>query len=123
MKAFSEGGSSVPCGTTGQLHTLTLPGQPDPPTGKVSQTRSATAELTWDHPSDDGGAPITGAIVEYRKGKTQIWKRLYDAETEAMVIRVPDLEKSVEYFFRIIASNEVGGGLPSNASKQLIYGK
>lgn len=57
--------------------TTTNPDRPDAP---VAVTAASTvplgAEVTWTRPGDDGGAPITGYTIEYRKQGASGWEAL-----------------------------------------------
>ena len=51
------------------------PGQP-----QIEEMYAQSADLSWTAPANDGGAPITHYVVEYKKkgqAKWQVWYLVY----------------------------------------------
>lgn len=77
-------------------------------------------DLKWTAPESDGGAPITGYVVEKRKKGTYKWHKAKEVSGPATSATVPDLEEREEYEFRVIAVNKAGPSEPSEPSRCVI---
>ncbi len=76
-------------------------------------------EVAWRKPSDDGGAPIKGYIVE-RKGKTdKKWNRVTKDLVKDTSCYDDKVVAGKEYEYRVIAVNEGGESPPSKESAML----
>ncbi|RWS15516.1 twitchin-like isoform X8, partial [Dinothrombium tinctorium] len=64
-------------------------------------------DLKWKPPLDDGGAPITGYIIE-KKEKFGNWEPCLETNTTAPKAKVEGLIKGKEYQFRVKAVNKAG---------------
>ena len=80
---------------------------------------SQALDVTWEAPASDGGSAVTGYKVQWKSGEED-----YDASREAAVsgrpsywvglwYRITGLTNGAVYTIRVIATNNVGGGLPS----------
>ena len=65
----------------------------------------------------DGGAPITGYIVEKREKGSPRWTKCSEVKGPDCKARAEDLDEGVEYEFRVIAVNDAGPGEPSLPSR------
>ena len=85
-------------------------GPPDAPTGpmETSNMDRTVVDLTWKPPASDGGAPVTGYIVERREPKRTEWTKL--DSTKNLTLTVRNLIEGNDYFFRVCAENEIGKG-------------
>ncbi|CAA98064.2 Twitchin [Caenorhabditis elegans] len=90
------------------------PGAPDAP--RVGKITKNSAELTWNRPLRDGGAPIDGYIVEKKKLGDNDWTRCNDKPVRDTAFEVKNLGEKEEYEFRVIAVNSAGEGEPSKPS-------
>ena len=86
--------------------TPSAPGAPRP----FPQSQSETITMSWQQPSDDGGAPILYYNVEERRGAQQ------RCDTNTCVFR--KLTNGSRYSFRVQAVNRVGPGEWSEESEQ-----
>src|SRR5699024_7708647 len=77
-------------------------------------------DLSWAPPANDGGAPITGYIIEKRKKGTHKWHKAKELKQPDTSATVPDLEEGEEYEFRVIAVNKAGPSEPSDPSRPVI---
>ncbi|RWS00286.1 twitchin-like protein, partial [Dinothrombium tinctorium] len=73
-------------------------------------------DLKWKPPLDDGGAPITGYIIE-KKEKFGNWEPCLKTDNAATKAKVEGLTKGKEYQFRVKAVNKAGPGEPSAPTK------
>lgn len=72
--------------------------------------------LSWRPPHQDGGAKIKGYLVEFRQKDEEEWtpaNSLPHPDTTYTVLGLTEME---EYYFRVIAVNEVGPSAPSRPS-------
>uniref|UniRef100_A0A0K2U6Y3 Uncharacterized protein n=1 Tax=Lepeophtheirus salmonis TaxID=72036 RepID=A0A0K2U6Y3_LEPSM len=88
------------------------------------------AELTWAPPENDGGAPITHYVIEYKEKNMTDWaegKSLTVAEVESMGNLVKGkqdgLIEGCEYQFRVRAVNKGGPSMPSPPSNPPMIAK
>lgn len=74
-------------------------------------------KLKWDPPLRDGGAPITGYIIEMKDKYSDNWAKAVETTGPAPTGTVPNLVEGNKYEFRVRAVNKAGPGEPSEASK------
>ena len=112
------------------MHRLNnfLPDEPDP-CGKpdILDWGPSHADLAWDPPAFDGGAPITHYIIEQKEKNMGQWvegKVLTVKEVEAMGNKIKGkidgLVEGCEYKFRIRAVNKGGPSKPGPPSDSMI---
>lgn len=123
--AENDAGVGEPSETTGHFKAkdpYDVPGRPDAP--EVTEITAESASLSWNPPSDDGGAPITNYIIEM-KTKTDVkWQVVSKGQTVTDTeFSVPGLREGPEYQFRVAAENKAGAGQPSEPSKAAKYGR
>jgi len=84
-----------------------LPTAPKPPV--VSEVHSTSCTVTYQPPRDDGGAPLTGYILEQRTpGPDSEWIRLNDIPVTDLQYTVDNLTPATEYEFGVAAVNKKG---------------
>jgi len=66
--------------------------------------------MTWKAPRSDGGALITGYVVERREGLRPAWKRVGETSSETLRYKATRLTEGSEYVFRVAAENAIGVG-------------
>lgn len=88
------------------------PGVPEPEDWDVDRV-----DLKWDAPKDDGGAQITGYIIEKKEKLTSHWEEAATTTSPQSRGRVTGLKKGSTYQFRVRAVNKAGPGEPSEPSK------
>ncbi len=87
----------------------------------VSNVQADGVTLTWTPPSKDGGAPITGYIIEKKEDKPDAdWSRVNIAPVPETTYRVARLLAGQSYFFRVMAINKAGVGPPSETKKPVL---
>ncbi|CAJ0936046.1 unnamed protein product, partial [Mesorhabditis belari] len=92
------------------------PGKPPPP--DIVDWDSNKVSLAWEPPSSDGGAPITGYIIEKKSKHGKEWQECAKVgpQCEADVL---NLKEGEEYQFRIKAVNKAGPGEASDPSQRV----
>lgn len=73
-------------------------------------------DLEWKAPSDNGGSPITGYIIQKKEKNSPFWTKAATVSGNATKATVPDLREGAEYEFRIVAVNKAGESEPSEPS-------
>lgn len=78
-----------------------------------------SCKLTWDEPEDDGGAKLTGYIVEKCEDNSGIWEPV-PVLGDNKEAQIKNLTPGHKYQFRIKAENPYGASLPSETNKGII---
>jgi alpha-tubulin suppressor-like RCC1 family protein len=100
-----------------------VPTPPGSPTWVHTVPLSAhSLQVSWLAPKFDGGSPITDYRVQYRKLRTDVWRTVSHAASDATSIVVRGLTESSTYEFRVFAINEEGAGLENIASTPVAVG-
>ncbi|EUB61845.1 Titin [Echinococcus granulosus] len=87
---------------------------------KGESAADGSARLSWQEPTDDGGIPLTGYIVQMRYANTTAWHKVVhlheptvDEDTDVILpttTPVIGLKRSNGYYFRVAAINRAGTG-------------
>uniref|UniRef100_A0A1A8Q8H0 Contactin 4 n=2 Tax=Nothobranchius rachovii TaxID=451742 RepID=A0A1A8Q8H0_9TELE len=101
---------------------LVVRGPPGPPTSiHVEEITDTTASLSW-RPGSDNHSPIMAHTIQARTPFSLGWQAVTTVPEvvggQQLTATVIDLNPWVEYEFRVLASNRVGTGEPSEPSKQ-----
>ncbi|CAH1969101.1 unnamed protein product [Acanthoscelides obtectus] len=95
--------------------------EPGPPgTPEVTDWDKDRVDLRWTPPTNDGGSPITGYVIEKKEKGSPKWIKAGETGPHDTSATVGDLDEGVEYEFRVRAVNDAGPGEPSQASKSVI---
>lgn len=91
--------------------SLFLSAKPDEPKGPIrfEEIDATTVTCSWDPPVRDGGAPISGYLVEQRDAHRPGWVPVCDSVSRPM-FRFENLIEGDEYVFRAAATNRYGTG-------------
>lgn len=81
---------------------------------EVSDIKKDSMLLTWEAPSDDGGSPITGYVIEKHDKEGVRWTRCNRQTVTDFTFKVTRLLESHLYEFRVAAENAIGVGEPSS---------
>ncbi|CAH1802732.1 unnamed protein product [Owenia fusiformis] len=102
---------SEPCPQFRAKNPWDIPGRPGTP--KVGEITNTSVSLTWGAPDDDGGAPITGYMVEYKSQTAFSWNAAHKDTIDERSFTVKDLKEDKLYDFRVMAVNKAGTGPPA----------
>ena len=87
----------------------------------VKDIRTTCCTLTYQPPSDDGGAPLIGYILERRTpGQDSEWIRISDAPIADLHYTVDGLTPDTQYEFRVAAVNMMCMSEFSRASTRIV---
>ena len=83
--------------------------------------------VKWTPPVSDGGAEITGYVVQQKEKLALRWTPVNEVPVTATSFKVTGLVQKNEYEFRVVAANKAGFGTPSDSSGVVLakppYGK
>uniref|UniRef100_A0A671TUY2 Fibronectin type-III domain-containing protein n=1 Tax=Sparus aurata TaxID=8175 RepID=A0A671TUY2_SPAAU len=86
---------------------------PSAPTNlEVKDVKRSSVSLSWEPPLIDGGAKISHYIVEKREQKRMAFTSVCTNCVRNSYI-ISDLQEGGRYYFRVLAVNELGVGLPA----------
>lgn len=117
VKAVNEEGDSQPLETDHDIlaknpfDVAAPPGLPE-----IVDYNKNSVKLKWDPPIRDGGAPITGYIVEVMDKDNGNFVKAVEVPGNACTATVPKLEEGQQYKFRVRAVNKAGPSDPSEAT-------
>ena len=84
---------------------MRLPSAPEPPV--VSEVHTTGCTVTYKPPQHDGGAPLTGYVLECRTpGPDSEWIRVNDTPVTDLQYTIDKLTPATEYEFRVAARNK-----------------
>ncbi|XP_065089532.1 twitchin isoform X13 [Ochlerotatus camptorhynchus] len=120
VSAINAEGESKPLEQDGDFIAKNPFDEPSAPQNcKATDWGPDFVKLAWLPPVSDGGAPVTGYIVEI-KDKYGEWERKMQVPADATTADVPDLMEGQKYEFRVRAVNDAGPSDPSNATPPII---
>lgn len=114
VKAFNDEGESEPLISTDPVlakdpyELADAPGQP-----KIVDWNEEKVNLTWQPPKNDGGAPITGYVIEMKDKNSTQWVPVLETDGPKPEAEVGGLEKGKTVQFRVKAKNKAGTSEPS----------
>ena len=98
-----------------------FPDLPTAPTGLTTEFISRdNVSLRWNRPSDTGGVPLSGYIIEQRDGRTGRWRVAAYADANRTFWTAHNLIQGYEYNYRVRAENPDGAGPPSTLSTPVV---
>lgn len=120
VAAVNAEGESEPLetfGTTLAKNPFDKPGKTSAP--EIVDWDKDHADLTWNPPANDGGAPIEEYIVEMKEEFSPFWSEAAVVPADKTAATVNGLKEGHKYEFRIRAKNKGGVGDPSDPSRTL----
>ena len=97
---------------------MCVPDKPMPPRNlRATETSTDYIVIEWDVPESDGGTPITGYVIEKRDAKRREYIYIADVAANVLTFKATRLFEGYEYFFRVIAENQVGPSDPCALAK------
>ncbi|XP_066526079.1 immunoglobulin superfamily member 22-like [Hoplias malabaricus] len=87
---------------------------------QISDVTKDSVTVTWAAPTQDGGAPVLGYVVERRKKGSTMWVSVSKEVIQGTQCAVNGLVEDMEYEFRVSAINRAGEGTPSAASNSVL---
>lgn len=95
------------------------PSQPGTP--EIKDVTRNSCVISWTEPSEDGGSPINGYLIEMKRQGRRNWSPVneFDLTLNNTGYTVSKLQDGNEYQFRVLAHNEAGNGAPSTASSKI----
>jgi len=95
--------------------SVSSPTSPTPPTGlAATAVSSSQINLSWNAPTDNGGSPITGYVIERSTNGGSSWSPPVNTGSTATSYSDTGLSPSTAYTYRVSAINSAGTSQPSN---------
>lgn len=82
----------------------------------MTDVDSESVTITWQPPYYDGGAPVTGYLVEKRERGSAFWSKVGTVSEVEREMVIKRLTNGSEYEFHISAENKSGLSRPSQPS-------
>jgi hypothetical protein len=112
INSIGTGSASAESSTTSSSSNI-----PSAPTSLAAVTASPTQiNLSWNPPSNNGGAAITGYKIEVKKGAGSYETLVANTQSTATSFTHTGLTKGTVYYYRVSAINSAGTGPSSDAS-------
>jgi len=107
--------SAVGTGSYSQTVQASPRGAPNAPTILVVLTTTTTADVAWVDPANNGGASISGYVVQFKERTAASWTTYGGNEFTGSSVVIRSLTPFTAYSFRVAAANEAGTGSYSSA--------
>ena len=99
------------------------PDKPSAPQNvQVAEQYKDFITISWDEPESDGGAGITGYVVEKRDASRTLWVGIGEVGESHRKFKADHLYEGSEYLFRVAAVNSIGCG-PFNQIEESVTAK
>ncbi|EDW50927.1 GM26811 [Drosophila sechellia] len=118
VKAINEEGESDPLDSDDSIiaknpyDAASKPGTPN-----IGDYNEHMVKLKWEAPRSDGGAPISGYVIEKKDKFSPIWDEILSTNTSVPEATVEGLVEGNIYQFRVRAVNKAGLSDPSDATE------
>jgi len=114
VSAINQVGSSQPSNTVSATTFNTVP---TPPAGLKATAQLLQIDLSWNAPSDDGGTPVTGYMIERSTDNGNTWSVTVASTGNAgTTYSDTSVLPLTTYTYRVSAINDVGTSDPSNTA-------
>lgn len=87
------------------------PGSPQNP--RVTDTTKSSVSLAWSPPDEEGGAKVTGYLIEMQKVGSVTWMKGNATPSLICEYTLTQMPQGEEFKFRIMACNAGGPGEPA----------
>ena len=77
---------------------------------ELKDIRRDSVLLDWDAPEYDGGAKLTGYVIEKRDVSKKRWNYVHKVDSSVQSYRVGGLLTDHKYMFRVMPKNRLGVG-------------
>jgi predicted RNA-binding protein with TRAM domain len=121
IRAVNKVGASNPAEIKDTMLAKNLWDPPGPPRNlEATDWDKNRVDLEWEIPLMDGGAPITGYVIECKERFSADWIKCLSTETADTKATVKEgLIEGKTYEFRLQAVTKAGPGAPSEPTKQI----
>jgi len=103
---------------TGFVNVLDIPTKPR--CLQPSEVRSDNCLLSWEHPEDDGGSPITGYNVQLLDLEVNEWMNCAETSATSTQVQVTGLKPGHLYRFEVVALNKEGVSPPARTKEPVM---
>lgn len=86
---------------------------------EATDVTKTTAQLSWLPPENDGGSAILNYIVEKREVDRKTWTKCTE-DLKKTSFKVTNMAPGIEYYFRVMAVNKYGIGVPQDSPKSYL---
>merc|ERR1719394_1577808 len=87
---------------------------------QVTAVTSLSVTLQWIPPASNGGADLTGYVIEKRIGTSHTWEKAATVDTSVTEYTVENLKEKCQYYLRVSAENEIGVGEAATTEKVVL---
>jgi len=87
------------------------PGSPQNP--RVTDTTKSSVSLAWSPPDEEGGAKVTGYLIEMQKVGSVTWIKCNTTPSLICEYTLTKMPQGEEFKFRVMACNAGGPGEPA----------
>lgn len=77
---------------------------------------SRSATITWRPPASNGGADLTGYVLEKKLAASPKWEKVATVDPSVYTYTFEKLKDRQEYLFRVFAENSAGLSTPASTA-------
>uniref|UniRef100_A0A3B4GBW5 Titin n=1 Tax=Pundamilia nyererei TaxID=303518 RepID=A0A3B4GBW5_9CICH len=107
------------CGSKSAFINVKVLDSPSAPTNlEVKDVKKDSVSISWEPPLIDGGAKISHYIVEKREETRKAFTSVF-SNCMRNSYKIDNLQEGCFYYFRVLAVNEFGTGLPAETTEAI----